>query len=253
MEFSQVRSNQQASTSWHPDRRFWLYHLVIPALMSSIVLFAMELTGFDVWLADRWYAFEGDQWALRDHWLTYDVIHHHGKQAIIALWLLGLSALVMSGRIARLKTWRWPLAYLLTAMVAIPALITRFKHYSPVPCPWDLMRYGGDTLYQHTLSYEFGSAASGHCFPAGHASGGFALLAIYFSAYLYVRRPAIFLLPGMIVGSIFGFGQQARGAHFISHDLWTLSLCWFGALGLFLLFRPQRWKGTGPAVSKEAA
>ena len=51
----------------------------------------------------------------------------------------------------------------------------------------------------------------------------------------------LFLLPGMVIGFTFALGQQARGAHFISHDLWTLSLCWFGALGLFLLFQPHRW------------
>ncbi|HET6591419.1 MAG TPA: hypothetical protein VFG48_00750, partial [Xanthomonadales bacterium] len=43
---------------------------------------------------------------------------------------------------------------------------------------------------------------------------------------------------------VIALGQQARGAHFLSHDLWTLSWCWFGALGLFLLFRPGRWPGS---------
>jgi len=128
-------------------------------------------------------------------------------------------------------------------MALLPASIAWSKRLSPVACPWDLARYGGDSTYLRTFEYSFGLADAGHCFPAGHASGGFALLALYFAAYLYARRPALFLLPGLLVGTVFALGQQARGAHFLSHDLWSLSLCWFGALGLFLLFRPGRWPG----------
>jgi membrane-associated PAP2 superfamily phosphatase len=39
------------------------------------------------------------------------------------------------------------------------------------------------------------------------------------------------------LGLLFGFSQQLRGAHFLSHDLWTLAICWGTALGLFLWFR----------------
>ena len=42
------------------------------------------------------------------------------------------------------------------------------------------------------------------------------------------------LLAG--AGLVFGSGQQLRGAHFLSHDLWSLAVCWFLALGLFCLF-----------------
>ncbi len=140
------------------------------------------------------------------------------------------------------------MAYLLTCMVVLPALIAGFKHLSSAPCPWDLARYGGGLPYHHSLSYFFETSGAGYCFPAGHASGGFALLALYFAAYSFVRYPAVYLLPGLLVGFTFAFGQEARGAHFISHDLWTLSLCWFGALGLFILFKPGGWMQ--PAVSK---
>jgi membrane-associated PAP2 superfamily phosphatase len=37
------------------------------------------------------------------------------------------------------------------------------------------------------------------------------------------------------VGLIFGISQQLRGAHFISHDLWTLAICWFFSLTIFKL------------------
>lgn len=239
-----MNADLAAPSSWRPDTRFWLIHLALPLAAAVTALALLEQTSADLWLADRWFALEGSAWAWRDHWLTYDVIHHHGKQMVIALGLLLLALIALSFRLAGLRQWRLPLTYLLAAMALLPAVIAWFKRISPVPCPWDLARYGGDAGYLRTFEHSFGFTDAGHCFPAGHASGGFALLALYFAAYLYARRPALFLLPGLLVGSVFALGQQARGAHFLSHDLWTLSWCWFGALGLFLLFRPGRWPGS---------
>ncbi|MNV84902.1 hypothetical protein D3C71_1788110 [compost metagenome] len=36
------------------------------------------------------------------------------------------------------------------------------------------------------------------------------------------------------MGLLFGFAQQLRGAHFLSHDVWTLAISWFVALALYL-------------------
>ena len=226
---------------WRPDARFWLLHLALPMALAIVALTALERTTADLWLADRWFALEGRHWAWRDHWLAYDVIHHHGKQAIIALGLMLLASIALGFRNPRLGRWRRPMAYLLTSMALLPAVIASSKRLSPVPCPWDLSRYGGESVYQRTFEYAAGPTGVGHCFPSGHASGGFALLALYFATLLYARRPALMLLPGLLTGWVFALGQQARGAHFLSHDLWSLALCWFAALGLFLLFRPQRW------------
>ena len=226
---------------WQPDRKFWLRHLFMPALCVAGLGILLERSSIDLWLADRWFALEGQQWAWRHHWLTYEVIHHYGKQFIIAVGFGLLVLLALGARIERLRRWRKPLLYLLASMALLPAFIAWAKHYSPVPCPWDLQRYGGDAPYRHTLEYSFGLAQSGFCFPAGHASAGFALIAAYFAALPLVRRPGVFLAPGLVVGTVFALGQQARGAHFVSHDLWSLAICWFGALGLFFAFRPDRW------------
>lgn len=236
-------SGAGAPSCWRPDKNFWVTHLLLPLVAAITLLTLFERTAIDLWLADKWFELEGGHWAWRDHWLTYDIIHHRGKQMVIACGLLLLSMIALSFHLPRLRNWRLPMTYLLTSMALVPALIARSKRFSPVPCPWDLERYGGTALYQHSLNYSFGPAEIGHCFPSGHASGGFALLAVYFTTYLYTRRPVLALLPGLVVGSVFALGQQARGAHFLSHDLWSLSLCWFGALGLFLLFRPHRWPG----------
>jgi len=43
---------------------------------------------------------------------------------------------------------------------------------------------------------------------------------------------------------VFGVSQQLRGAHFASHDVWTLTICWIVAL---LLHRAMFARGAGAA------
>ena len=44
---------------------------------------------------------------------------------------------------------------------------------------------------------------------------------------------------GLSTGLAFGLAQQARGAHFVSHDLWSAFLVWTLTLSVYAFaFRP---------------
>ena len=43
---------------------------------------------------------------------------------------------------------------------------------------------------------------------------------------------------------LFGFSQQLRGAHFLSHDVWSAAICWLTALGVYA----STWRGSGVAM-----
>src|SRR5690606_20864867 len=92
----------------------------------------------------------------------------------------------------------------------------------------------------------------GACFPAGHASAAYAWFGFYYFAREYMPRWKWWALTAVCaLGAVFGAGQQLRGAHFLSHDIWTLGLCWFIATGLYLLAfrRPCRSdRAAGPNV-----
>lgn len=218
--------------------RFLVVHAFWPLLAAGLLLSGFEFTGLDLWLADRWYALEGGRWALRQHWITADLLHEDARNLLLALGLCVILAALASMFWTPLHRWRRSLWCLAATLVTVPLVIGLLKHLSPVPCPWSLQRYGGELPYRHLFQQAPGTG--GHCFPAGHASGGYALFGLYFAALPHVRRPALWLLPGLLSGLLLGLDQQLRGAHFLSHDVWTLFLSWFIALGLFTVIGRHR-------------
>lgn len=83
-----------------------------------------------------------------------------------------------------------------------------------------------------------GDGGSGHCFPAGHASAGFSFVSGWFAFRRAGQRRLAgrWLGAALAAGLLLGLAQQARGAHFMSHTLWSAWLCWAVAWGLDGLF-----------------
>lgn len=212
-------------------------HLYLPLALLLIVNAWLVGGGGDFWFADLLYRLEGDHWALQHAWSTNQLIHGVGKW-LSQLGVLGvLVATVWSWR-APAHPHRWAWLALLSSVAVSTGLVSLFKHVTRMDCPWDLARYGGSRPFYGLLESRHGLPASG-CFPAGHASAGYAWLALYFFALVVAPRwrwPAFAL--GLGAGLVFGVSQQLRGAHFLSHDLWTLVICWCVPLFLFRLL-PQ--------------
>ena len=204
---------------------------------SLIFLLAWDATGLDLALA-RLMAPSGG-FAIRDNWFLTTVLHQGGRQLA---WLLGLGMLV---------ALRWPVGWLrqlpltarmqlLTTSVLALLLINALKYTSHTSCPWDLSEFGG--MGDHVSHWAWGrpDGGPGHCFPAGHASAGFAFVAGYFVLRPFSpRQAAQWLVVALLAGLALGLGQQLRGAHFMSHTLWTGWLCWTCALVVDTLARAR--------------
>ncbi len=202
------------------------------ALMSALL---MGLHG-DQWLADRIYAWEGGAWSLRSGYLTQDVLHAAGRQASKNLWFALALMTACSFFIPPIKSWRMPLLYLLLATGLSTAVVGLLKRFTDMDCPWDLLRYGGEHAYYGLFSPRPAMLGHAKCFPAGHASAGYAWVALYFFCLRVQPRWRWWGLGlALAVGLVFGVAQQLRGAHFLSHDLWSLMACWLTALWLYLL------------------
>ncbi|PPT88457.1 phosphatase PAP2 family protein [Xanthomonas theicola] len=222
-------------------RDFYLTHALLPlaaALLASTVLMGL---GGDFWLADLLYRWEGGRWALKNAALTSGLIHRDGKLLSTVAWVATTGLAVWAWRRNGGQRFRMPLLYLAVAVALATGMVSLLKAVTHMDCPWDLSRYGGSRAFVGLFEAHSTDMPRGVCFPAGHSSAGYAWVALYFVALALKpawRWPA--LAVGLCAGLLFGIGQQLRGAHFLSHDLWTLTVCWGVALALYraLLWPP---------------
>lgn len=223
----------------HGGVRFAITHVLLPLLGFALALLAMRWSGGDQWLADRLYALQGGQWALRDAFVTQTLIHRFGRFAGIALWIGVVVAWLVARRRVEWAPLRAPLAHLAVAVALSVLCVAWVKSWSNMDCPWDLTRYGGLRPFVGLWDVRPLGLQRGACFPAGHAGGGYAWLSLYF--FLGAVRPRwrwAGLAAGIGLGLLFGIAQQLRGAHFASHDLASAAICWTVAVATWQVFRP---------------
>lgn len=221
--------------------RFWRNHLLIPLICFLALAVLFENTRIDLMLADWIYGLEGGRWTLKHNYLFSTILHDDAKSMVKAMLNIIIVLAIASNWIGWLKPYRRALWYLALAIFVSTLLVNVGKRITHVDCPWSLTRYGGGKPYIRLLEPSVEKLGYGKCFPAGHASAGYALLAFYFFL-LYIRPTWRYygLGIGIAVGMVFGITQQLRGAHFLSHDLWTISVCWFISLAWYKLLLKDR-------------
>lgn len=197
----------------------WLAFLAVIIIFSTL--------NIDFIVADWLYQLEGSAWSLKDGFVTQEIIHRGGKNLSVALGCIALFFLLASYCWPRLWAWRRPLLYLFVATLLSTLTVSLIKQLISMECPWELARYGGQVDFVGLLEARPTSMPDSSCFPAGHASAGYAWITLYY--FLLATRPNLRwfgLGLGMAMGLTFGIAQQLRGAHFLSHDLWTVMICW---------------------------
>jgi membrane-associated PAP2 superfamily phosphatase len=194
-------------------------------LGALALLIAWDASGLDLPLA-RLMA-DGRGFVLRDNWIAAVLLHTWMRNAafLAAAWLfVGIWWPVgVLRRLSRASRINWLVSLLLGV-----ALINVLKHSSHSSCPWDLTEFGGAGTYlSHWVAWGRTDGGPGRCFPAGHASAAFAFVGGFF-ALRPVSRPLAFTCLALVAaaGLVIGMSQQLRGAHFMSHTLWTAWFCW---------------------------
>ncbi len=211
-------------------------YIVLPLFVLFISL-VLEYTGVDLALVTPFYNPALKIWPYKNHWLTSDILHTGGRDFVEVVSMLILVLFVLSFFVDQLKFYRKGTGYLLLASLLGLALVAIGKNVTHIYSPWDLQIFGGSQPYIRLFDSVPKGAAVGHAFPAGHSSGGFAFFSLYFLAKEYKPHLRIFgLLTALVIGFTFGFAQQMRGAHFFSHDLFSLVICWYASLITYVFY-----------------
>ena len=222
MAIDQYLSGAAARPETGPHRAAPLAAMLLAALA---ILWIGSYTNLDLALADA--AFDRATMAFpwRHAWLTEVFAHVALKRALIGL---GAGFILMAAwDLVSARAWsalrRLQMRLVALSAILVPTAITLLKHLSVSHCPWDLERYGGVQPYVRLLEAMPHGAVAGGCMPAGHAATALWLVSL-----------AVFFLPAkprhaaaaalVLLGLGFGVGwmQQLRGAHFLTHTLWSM-------------------------------
>lgn len=228
----------------------WLRaHLWAPLLAFSVVFAVLEIWVLDPVIARAWYFDTSTlQWAGAGSgaWWARDLLHTGGRWLVRCIAAAAMFTWALSFAVAGLKPWRRTAGFIAIAIVISTALVGALKGVTNVDCPWDLNGFGGDNPYVPLFADRPDFLARAKCFPGAHASSGFALMCFYFALRDRHARLARWALGiAIAIGIAFSIGQEARGAHFVSHDLVSAAMVWFIQLALYAwLLRPR---ATAPA------
>lgn len=211
-----------AGDSASPSSRIFLV-----TLLSLALLLIWDHSGLDLWTA-RWFG-SATGFVYEDHWFWRGGLHDDIR------WLPWGVELALLAAVARpFGAMRWlaverRVQLALTTLIAL-LVVSTLKLHSLTSCPWELREFGGTVAYVSHWAWGVRDGGSGGCFPAGHASAGFAFVGGFFAFRHALPRTARHWLAGAILaGWVLGLAQQVRGAHYMSHTLWTAWLCWASA------------------------
>jgi len=226
-------------------------HLLV-AVLLALLAWVAHATDLDHLLAQA--AFDPVQRTFpgRDWKLLGLVGHQLAKSAVWIVWFVLFAVSVASLRLASLAPRRRVLWATTAAMAAGPALVSTLKLYTGPRCPWDLADFGGTAVA--TSDWLVRSAEAGRCFPGGHASGGFSLLAIYFAGVMLAapRLRRVGLVAALGAGVAFSAVRMVQGAHFLSHNLWSAFFVWTVAMMIFALAHPKAQPAFAASATRAA-
>jgi len=203
--------------------------IAITAILIVFTVLLFHWTRLDLWLQDFFYNADSKQWIIdRDQKLPRLILYDGIKRffVISILALIATVAVFKNNRI--IKDYRQGLIIVLLSCLVVPLVVGGLKAITNTPCPNNITHFNGDYPYVGVLdSYpaNFIQTEKQRCFPAAHASGGFALLSVFF-LFKTRRNKIIATSLAMSTGWIIGFYKMLIGDHFLSHTIVSMLLAW---------------------------
>ena len=223
-------------------KNIWASALI---LLLSILFFG--LSGTDIWVQKHFYNTITHQWIIDTNNPVLKFIFYDGiKRLLIILNVLVIIGLIAGWKKPSLAPYKRGLVIVVLSSIFVPLLVSSLKAVTNVPCPKSLEIFDG--TYPHTCVWEkypsdFCQKQKQKCWPAGHASGGFALLSLIF--LFRTRRAKIGAVAlGMGIGWSMGLYKMLIGDHFLSHTFITMIMAWLIISIIAAILNRMEEKGT---------
>lgn len=230
---------------------FSLQSLIL-LFFAMVATFVFEHSQLDITISQLFY--DNGHWLLKKNTQPYAFIFYDfPKHMLIALGLVLIGILVCryggydvgqwqsspfkqrQKRVVKTQRWRQSLSnrdivFLLLALVGVPSVIAVLKSVTHVSCPNHLLLFHGQFAYV-SIWQNILAKTPAKCFPAAHASAGFALYAVAYLPQLRAYKKTIVLgVSGL--GWSMGVYKMCIGDHFFSHTLVSMLLSWSMVCGI---------------------
>lgn len=200
---------------------------LLPVSMILLLAAWMAAQSLDQPWASWLFHQQGNAWSMKGSLLLETVLHRGGRLLSQAAWAGLLATTLWHWRTRSAERWTRPAARLLLAVLVSTACVAVLKATTHMDCPWDLAGFGGQRPLIPLFAHRPAELGMPGCFPAAHAASGYAWVALYFFFLQAAPRwRHLGLAVGLLAGAVFGLAQQVRGAHFLSHDVASLAVCW---------------------------
>ncbi|MDY0124259.1 MAG: phosphatase PAP2 family protein [Sulfurimonas sp.] len=204
--------------------------IIVTIFCLFTLFFLFELTNIDIYVQNYFYNETAGKWLLsHEKGSLPDTLFYTGiKKAIIVfgVFILFLYLYSFKESAQRLKEYRTGLLIVWLSIAAVPLVVGVLKALSNVPCPCDSQHFGGEYPYIRALdTMPAYILKKFKCYPAGHASGGFALMSLFF---LFKGQKNRFVALGVAItiGWSMGLYKMLMGHHYLSHTVITMVLAW---------------------------
>lgn len=220
-------------------------------LVAALAIAAINAcTGIDLALAHSMYV--NGAFGARHAWWAETLSHDMMRRFMFVLAACFIAPVLADW--LRPRAWsagfRGRMRVVALSAVLVPLATSLLKHYSASHCPWDLLEFGGDRAYVGLFDAVPAFMPPGRCMPAGHASS--ALWLVSLALFARTRRGAAGVALAML-GFGFGLGwvQQMRGAHFLTHTLWSVWIA-CAVTGALAYAMPWLSRSRGRTPAKES-
>jgi membrane-associated PAP2 superfamily phosphatase len=216
--------------------------VLLPLGLLLLVLSTETWVPLDLWVQDRFFDWNSRQWLVQFNKHSPLGISFYVIPKILLVFFAGsLLLLTIRQKWGRFTCpWnRRRLIYVLLCLALIPSLVAILKAHTGVAYPRKIDRYDGGSIPYRTVWQSIPRHAGEKRYrgwPAGHASGGYALFGLAFAA-LTPKGRWRGLLIALAVGSLMGTYQMLAGNHYLSHNIVSMLLAWLVAGMLASVFR----------------
>jgi len=211
-------------------------------LIASVIIF--EFTELDIIFQRLFFHIPNQTWIVEsiDNLQTGNgvfqlIFYDSARVLFFSITLSLLFSLIFLRNFNWVKNNQIELIIVVTSCILIPLSVSLVKNISQIPCPNQLLIFNGNfqnislfevintNFFNRDIIDSNSQKSFPGCYPAGHSSGGFALLSIIF----LFKKPfskIITLFGVMVFAWSISIYKISIGEHFLSHSITSMFIAW---------------------------